>query len=188
MSSETCWDEIWSKISWTNTAENRRNSLTETEKCLLLFSLPEQQLLLIISCSARLLALALRTRSAHPSLPSQAIFPQLYLPLPLRTQPSSACNQNSTGGCRSVAGPDGTAWALALFIIHARPSLPRSFLLFLPSIPSSSLLLSQRAMDLLEGITEEAWCYRAYIRMDAMQEGEVRAAEEKWRDEDLERK
>lgn len=32
---------------------------------------------------------------------------------------------------------------------------------FLPSIPSPALLLSQRAMDLLEGITEEAWCYCA---------------------------
>lgn len=27
-------------------------------------------------------------------------------------------------------------------------------------------------MDLLEGITEEAWCYCAYILMDTMQEGE----------------
>ena len=85
-------------------------------------------------------------------------------------QPSSARNQNSTGGCRRVAGPDGTAWVLlALFIIHARPPPRRSFLFFLPSIPSSALLLSQRAMDLLGGITEKA-C--AYTLTDTMQEGE----------------
>lgn len=32
-------------------------------------------------------------------------------------------------------------------------------------------MLSQRAMDLLEGITKKARCYRAYILMDTMQEG-----------------
>ena len=96
------------------------------------FSPTEQQLLLIISCSA-LLSLSPwhseHVAHIHP-LPSQTILLQFYLPLPLRTQSSSACNQNSTGRYQGVARPDGTACVLALFIIHARPphrSFPSSF-------------------------------------------------------------
>lgn len=74
---------------------------------------------------------------------------------------------------------------------YSCPPSSLQFPFFLLSIPSSALLLSQRAMDLLEGITKKAWRYRAFILMDVMQEGEgerLRVGEEKWGDEYAERR
>lgn len=65
------------------------------------------------------------------------------------------------------------------------PFSSSQFPFFLLSIPSSALLLSQRAMDLLEGITKKAWCYHAYILMDTMQEGEGRRWEQERRNEEV---
>ncbi len=130
-------------------------------------------------CPPQLLLLALGSRSTHPSAHFSGHFSPVLSPSSsAHMQPSSACNQNSTGGCWGVAGPDGTAWALALFIIHARPPPRCTFSSSLPSIPSSTLLLSQRAMDLLKGITKKARCYRAYILTNTMQEGEERSGGE----------
>lgn len=94
---------------------------TQTQWC---FYLPEQQLALIIICSALLSFCPQHSEhvSLINSLTSQAIPLPFYLALSRRSLPSGACNQNSAGGYRSVA---------ELFIIHTRPSPQRTF-------PSSS--------------------------------------------------
>lgn len=87
--------------------------------------------------------------------------------------PITKTAREDAGVSLSLMGQHGLFWRF--FIIHACPpplhrSRPPSSL-FHPSIPSSALLLSQRAMDLLEGITEKARRYCAYILMDTMQAG-----------------
>lgn len=55
------------------------------------------------------------------------------------------------------------------------PSSSSQFPFFLPQSPSSALLLSQRATDLLEGITKKARRYCTYIPTDPKDGGEGEA-------------